>query len=125
MNEAVAILDQVEAGAVALNGEVVRRALRGHCCAFFRRQAEFASRLAQYIHHRLAIHRLRVRERRDYHSANARHVANLIQHTLSAKRGRRELKDLWPCSQCIETYNPTGRITQLPQLGRRLQRNWR
>jgi len=36
------ILDEVEAEASALNGEIVRRAFLGHCCEFVSNQEEFS-----------------------------------------------------------------------------------
>lgn len=41
MITAADIFDEVEADVVALNGEVVRRAIHGRCCNFVANQADY------------------------------------------------------------------------------------
>ena len=111
-----AIFDEVEANVAALNGEVVRRALAGHCCNYPQNMEEFQRLLTRYVVERLDAHYWKVRWDHDwaclnYHDIHAKYVA----HTYRANCIRIELRKFWPCSACIHLFNPTGRIRR-PQL---------
>lgn len=125
MIAAVDILDEVETGVSALNGEIVRRAFHGHCCKFFNQQEEFKKILKQYIDHRAVIHRLKIQEdkvwnyyRRDrsYKDLAPNHYSMLRDRMIWANELRSKLKKIWPCAACIWLYNPTHRTRRFPQL---------
>lgn len=111
-----AIFTEVESDAVRRNGEVVRRALRGHCCDYVENKAEFASLLCRYAHEKLMAHHWKIRWDREWLRMNFHDTYGYYtSHTAAAKRLREQLKTIWPCSACIHLFNPTGR-TRFPQL---------
>lgn len=118
---AVDIFDEVEADVTALNGEIVRRALLGHCCHFVDNQAIFADLLNYYIGLRLRIYRLTgaINGRwrwRHYHTASDRLYDELHGDQIMAAETRRKLSNYWPCAACICLYNPTNRTRRFPSL---------
>lgn len=121
MIAAVDILGEVEAGVVALNGEIVRRAFHGTCCNFFANQDEFRSLLAQYIWHRMKVRRLEISEKIWWQSGcslvlEPRHYETLFKNKCEAENSRTQLSRIWPCAACIWVFNPTGRTKRFPQL---------
>lgn len=116
---AVDIFDEVEADVTALNGEIVRRALLGHCCHFVDNQAIFADLLNYYSGLRLRIHRIigAINGRwnwRQYRSD--RLYDELHGDQIMAAETRRKLSNYWPCAACICLYNPTNRTRRFPSL---------
>ncbi|KKL44845.1 hypothetical protein LCGC14_2361610 [marine sediment metagenome] len=111
---AVDILDEVEAGATALNGEIVRRALHRTCCNFVNNQKDFVELLNYYIALRLSTHYIKRRLKSGGYAE--RDYDRLDANRLMAKDARRRLKNLWPCAACIWFYNPTKRIRRFPAL---------
>lgn len=112
------IFEEINVEAALLNGEVVRRAMNGHCCDFVNHQAEFASLLPYYIALRMDIHRVRSRlvgSREDapwqyWERGFIYAQEKLHDDKIMAKDARRRLKNIWPCAACIWLYNPTNRI---------------
>ncbi len=117
---AIDILDEVEAGATALNGEIVRRAFHGTCCDFFANQEEFRTLLTEYIRVRMIIHHATTLER-TWRSPvkldlGPRHYETLRKSQFESEDIRAQLKMIWPCAACIWLYNPTHRLRRFPQL---------
>ena len=120
MIAAVDILDDVEVGVTALNGEIVRRAFHGTCCKFLVNQDEFRSLLARYIELRMTIHRAGLWWRRGNYEYELdlppRYWTRLSERKFEAEGIRSQLKKLWPCAACIWLYNPTHRLRRFPEL---------
>ena len=117
MIAAVDIFHKVESGVVALNGEVVRRALARHCCNYPSNANIFAALLTEYIDERMQAHYWKVRwnhgwERMNYHDAHGRYAG----HAHRAEYIRADLRQIWPCNACIHIFNPTHRSRRFPQL---------
>lgn len=124
---AAEIFDEVEAEVSALNGEVVLRAINGHCCNYpTSSRSEFEELLYYYIGLRKQEHHIKIRlygrgyfdPRNGWLSATQeqRLYKELRATRYLAQDARRRLKNLWPCAACIWLYNPTNRTRRFPSL---------
>lgn len=116
----------VEAEVMLLNGEIVRRAfhlertIKERCCEYSKNHDEFPRLLDRYIQAKRIANTARRRQLRLSASTNSKQMwIDTLRHEARVRYAQecREYRDklradvriIWPCPECIEKHNPTGR----------------
>ena len=131
MNNILATLEAVDQRLAFRNGEIIGAAFRNasiscYRCSYPENAEDFSFWLSYHVTEKIELHRATKRRdthhnyclisdrqggwRRDPCAKCNEYSQEVYKWEHSSKSSHDDLKNIWPCSDCIELYNPTARI---------------